>query len=84
MLSLFASGKLQVTVELPALCVFKSTNLVMHSKSLVLVSYTMRTYNNAKSKTLEKNDIPKIFKAVFIKEKRSLKDKKFSNFIQIN
>ena len=48
-----------MTVELPALCVFKSTNLVMHSKSLVLVSDTMRKYDNAKSKTLEKNDIPK-------------------------
>lgn len=63
---------------------FKSANLVMHPKLPGLVSDTMKTYNNAKSKTLEKNDIPKIFKAVFIKEKRSLKDKKFSNFIQIN
>ena len=59
LLSLFASGKLQVTIELPALCVFKSANLVMHSKSLVLVCDTMKTYNNAKSKTLEKKDIPK-------------------------
>ena len=41
-------------IELPALYVFKSTNhLVMHSKLPDLVSDAMKTYNNAKSKTLE-------------------------------
>ena len=41
-------------IELPALYVFKSANhLVMYSKLPDLFSDAMKTYNNAKSKTLE-------------------------------
>ena len=46
-------------MELPALYVFKSTNLVMHSKLSDLVSDAMKTYNDANSKTLETKDEPK-------------------------
>ena len=40
-------------MELPALYVFKSGNLVMHSG---LVSDAMKAYNDAKSKILETKD----------------------------
>ena len=46
-------------MELPALYVFKSTNLVMHSKLSDLVSDATKTYNDANSKTLETKDEPK-------------------------
>ena len=46
-------------MELPTLYVFKSANLVMHLKLPDLVSDAMKTYNNAKSKTLETKDNPK-------------------------
>ena len=49
----------QEGMELPVLYVFKSANLVMHLKLPGLVSDTMKTYNDAKSKTLETKDIPK-------------------------
>ena len=48
-----------IGMELPTLYVFKSANLVMHLKLPGLVSDAMKTYNNAKSKTLETKDNPK-------------------------
>ena len=46
-------------MQLPVLYVLKSTNLVMHSKLPGLVRNAMKTYNYAKSKTLETKDKPK-------------------------
>ena len=85
-------------MELPAVYILKSTNLVMHSKLQSLVSDAMKTYNDAKSKTLETKDKPNqeeeeqiicinylyIMYALFLKEKMSLKTIFFSNFTQIN
>ena len=55
----FSKDLPQGGMELPALYVFKSTNLVMHSKLPDLVSDAMKTYNDAKSNTLETKDKPK-------------------------
>ena len=55
----FSKDLPQLRTELPTLYVFKSTNLVMHSKLPSLVSVTVKTYNDAKSKTFGKNDKPK-------------------------
>ena len=40
-------------MELLALFVFKSANLIMHLKLTGLVSDAMKAYNDAKSKTLQ-------------------------------
>ena len=55
----FSKDLPQGGMELPALYVFKSTNLVMHSILPDLVSDAMKTYNDAKSNTLETKDKPK-------------------------
>ena len=68
----FSKDLPQGEMELPTVYVFRSTNLVMHSQLRGHVSDTMKTYNDAKSKTL------------FLKEESSLKDKKVSNFMQNN
>ena len=68
----FSKDLPQVEMELPTVYVFRSTNLVMHSQLRGHVSDTMKTYNDAKSKTL------------FLKEESSLKDKKVPNFMQNN
>ena len=89
----FSKDLPQLRMELPTLYVFKSTNLVMHSKLPSLVSVTVKTYNDAKSKTFGKNDKPKKKKnnnknmyiwALFLKAKKSLKDNFFSQFYAIN
>ena len=49
----------QWRIELPTLYVFKSTDLVMYSKLPGLVSVTVKTCSDAKSKTSEKKDKPK-------------------------
>ena len=49
----------QRRMELPAQYVFKFTNLVIHSKLQSLVSNAMKTYSDAKSKTLKTKDKPK-------------------------
>ena len=46
-------------MELPALYISNSTNLVMHSKLSGLVSDAIKTYSDAKSKALETKDEPK-------------------------
>ena len=55
----FSKNLPQGGMELPILYVFKSTNLVMYSKIPGFVSDVMKTYNGAKSKTLETKDKPK-------------------------
>ena len=49
-------------MELRSVCVFESTNLVTHSKLPGLVSGAMKTYNDAKSKSLKTKDNPKMKK----------------------
>lgn len=89
----FSKDLPQGEMELPTVYVFRSTNLVMHSQLRGHVSDTMKTYNDAKSKTFGKNDKPKKKKnnnknmyiwALFLKAKKSLKDNFFSQFYAIN
>ena len=44
-------------MELLALFVFKSANLIMHLKLTGLVSDAMKAYNDAKSKTLQSSPL---------------------------
>ena len=55
----FSKDLPQWRMELPTLYVFQSTNLVMYSKLPGLVSVTVKTCNDAKSKTSEQKDKPK-------------------------
>lgn len=49
---------LKLGTELPTFYVFKSTNVVMHSRLPGLVSDPMKIYNDAKSKILKAKDKP--------------------------
>ena len=64
----------------------------MHSKLPGLVSDTMKSYNDAKSKILETKDKPRkknnkqqyVYLNIIFFKKKSLKNKNFFNFMQIN